>query len=68
MGCGPKECREHAEKCLRRARTVDNPILAEEFEKLAQSWWRLADAQERGEVHRSREKVREHDAIQTTRD
>jgi hypothetical protein len=34
MACGPKE--------LRRARTVLNPILAEEFEKLAQSWLRLA--------------------------
>jgi hypothetical protein len=51
MGYGPKEYREHAAKCLRRARTVHNPILAEEFEKLAQSWLRLADAQERGDVH-----------------
>jgi hypothetical protein len=48
MACGPKEYREHAEKCLRRARTVDNPILAEEFEKLAQTWLRLAKAAEQG--------------------
>ena len=33
--------------CLRRARTVRNPILAEEFEKLAKSWLRLAKAAER---------------------
>jgi hypothetical protein len=47
MACGPKEYRAHAEFCLRRARTVRNPILAEEFEKLAQSWLRLAKAAER---------------------
>ena len=47
MACGPKEYRAHAEFCLRRARTVRNPILAEEFEKLAQSWLRLAEAAER---------------------
>jgi hypothetical protein len=46
MACGPKEYRAHAETCLRRARTVGNPILAEEFEKLAQSWLRLAKAAE----------------------
>jgi hypothetical protein len=48
MACGPNEYRAHAEFCLRRARTVRNPILAEEFEKLAQSWLRLAKAAERG--------------------
>jgi hypothetical protein len=37
MACGPKEYRAHAETCLRRARNVRNPILAQEFEKLAQS-------------------------------
>jgi hypothetical protein len=47
MACGPKEYRAHAEFCLRRARTVRNPILAEGFEKLAQSWLRLANAAER---------------------
>jgi hypothetical protein len=46
MACGPKEYRAHAELCLRRARNVRNPILAEEFEKLAQSWLRLAETQE----------------------
>jgi hypothetical protein len=46
MACGPKEYRACAESCLRRARTVRNPILAEEFEKLAQSWLRLAKAAE----------------------
>jgi hypothetical protein len=49
MACGPKEYRAHAELCLRRAHTVRNPILAEEFEKLAQSWLRLAEDAERGE-------------------
>lgn len=48
MVCGPKEYIENAERCLRRARTVRDPILAEEFEKLAQSWLRLAKAAERG--------------------
>jgi hypothetical protein len=47
MACGPKEYRAHAESCLRRARSVRNRILAEEFEKLAQSWLRLAKAAER---------------------
>jgi hypothetical protein len=46
MACGPKEYRAHAESCLRRARSVRNPLLAEEFEKLAQSWLRLAEVQE----------------------
>jgi hypothetical protein len=32
MACGPKEYRARAETCLRRARSVRNPILAEEFE------------------------------------
>jgi hypothetical protein len=50
MACGPKEYRAHAESCLRRARTLRNPILAKEFEKLAQSWLRLAKAAERGDV------------------
>jgi hypothetical protein len=49
MACGPKEYRAHAELCLRRARTVRNQILAQEFEKLAQSWLRLAEDAERGE-------------------
>jgi hypothetical protein len=35
---------------LRRARTVRNPILAEEFEKLAHSWLRLAKAAERDDM------------------
>jgi hypothetical protein len=48
MACGPKEYRARAESCLRRAHNVRNPILAEEYEKLAQSWLRLAKAAERG--------------------
>jgi hypothetical protein len=48
MACGPKEYSAHAESCLRRARTVRNQILAKEFEKLAQSWLRLAKAAELG--------------------
>jgi hypothetical protein len=43
---GPKEYKAHAATCLWRARTVRNPILAKEFEKLAQSWLRLAKAAE----------------------
>jgi hypothetical protein len=50
MACGPKEYKAHAEFCLGRARTVRNPVLAEEFEKLAQSWLRLAKAAERDGV------------------
>ena len=50
MTCGPKEYRAHAEFCLQRVRTVRNPILAEEFEKLAKSWLRLAKAAERDGV------------------
>ena len=50
MACGPKEYRAHAEFCLRRAHTVRNPILAEEFEKLAHSWLRLAKAAERDDM------------------
>ena len=46
MACGPKEYRAHAESC----RTVGNPLLAEEFEKLAKSWLRLAQGAERGDV------------------
>ena len=30
MACGPKKYRAREESCLRRARTVRNPILAEE--------------------------------------
>jgi hypothetical protein len=58
MACGPKEYRAHAESCLRRARIVRNPILAEEFEKLAQSWLRLAKATERGGLALPRETTR----------
>jgi hypothetical protein len=50
MACGPQEYGAHAELCLRRARTVRNPLLAQEFEKLAQSWLRLAKAAERGDL------------------
>lgn len=50
MACGPKEYRAHAESCLRRARLVRNSLLAAEFEKLAKSWLRLAQAAERGGV------------------
>ena len=50
MTCGPKEYKAHAEFCRGRARTVRNPVLAEEFEKLAQSWLRLAKAAERDGV------------------
>jgi hypothetical protein len=46
MACGPKEYRARAESCLRRAHIVRVPILAEEFQKLAQSWLRLAEAAE----------------------
>ena len=57
MACGPKEYRARAESCLRRARTVLNPILAEEFEKLAQSWLRLAKEAEQGiSVQRDRKR------------
>jgi hypothetical protein len=50
MACGPADYRAHADSCLRRARTVRNPLLAEEFAKLAKSWLRLAQAAEGGGV------------------
>jgi hypothetical protein len=50
MACGPKEYRAHAESCLRRARTARNSLLTKEFEKLAQSWLRLAKAVEPGDL------------------
>jgi hypothetical protein len=56
MACGPKEYRAHADSCLCRARDVQNPILAEEFEKLAQSWLRLAKAAEQDVPPVQREK------------
>jgi hypothetical protein len=59
MACGPKEYRARAESCLRRAHTVRLPILAEEFEKLAQSWLRLADAAERDVVVQRQPKKRD---------
>jgi len=42
MACGPKEYRARAESCLRRAHIVRVP----RFQKLAQSWLRLAEAAE----------------------
>ena len=46
----PKECRDHAQHCLRMA-AVSPEALAEEFERLAKTWARLAVDLERAQAH-----------------
>jgi hypothetical protein len=38
----PRECREHAQHCIKMA-SISPPPLAREFQKLALTWSRLAD-------------------------
>ena len=38
----PNECREHARNCLQLAAEAYNPEAKETFERLAQTWLRLA--------------------------
>ena len=54
MSGDPKECREHARECLKKARSL--PLMAK-FQSLAHSWLRLADDLERAEALRERLKA-----------
>jgi hypothetical protein len=38
----PKECREHAKRCLKIAQEATNPALRASLEDIAQQWLRLA--------------------------
>jgi hypothetical protein len=38
----PKECREHAKRCLKIAQEATNPALRASLEEIAQQWLRLA--------------------------
>lgn len=38
----PKECREHAKCCLRLAAEAPSPLAKARFQKLAETWMRLA--------------------------
>jgi hypothetical protein len=38
----PKECREHAKRCLELAAETSSPLAKARFEELAQTWARLA--------------------------
>jgi hypothetical protein len=38
----PKECREHAKRCLQLAHKATNPVLKESLSDIAQTWMRLA--------------------------
>jgi hypothetical protein len=38
----PKECREHAKRCLKIAQEATNPALKASLEEIAQQWLRLA--------------------------
>jgi hypothetical protein len=38
----PKECREHAKRCLKIAQEITNPALKDSLEEIAQQWLRLA--------------------------
>lgn len=51
MSGDPQECREHAKECLKQARSAPTLLVMTKFESLAQSWLRLAEAAEQGEMH-----------------
>jgi len=38
----PRECRQHAVRCLELARTVSSPLAKEKFVSLAATWMQLA--------------------------
>jgi len=46
----PRECREHAQECLKQARSAPTLLVMTKFESLAHSWLRLADELERAEA------------------
>jgi hypothetical protein len=41
MPWNPKECREHARRCLKIAQEATNPALKASLEEIAQQWLRL---------------------------
>jgi len=43
----PRECREHAQECLKQARSAPTLLVMTKFESLAHSWLRLAEELER---------------------
>jgi hypothetical protein len=47
----PKECGKQAENCLRLAKIAQTSELATQFERLAQSWLRVADDLEKAEAY-----------------
>ena len=57
MSGDPKECREHARECLKKARSAPSLPLMAKFQSLAHSWLRLADDLERAEALRDRLKA-----------
>lgn len=46
----PSECRKHAANCRRLAKTAPNPVIAADFEELAQRFLKVADDLERAEA------------------
>ena len=57
MSGDPKECREHARECLKKAGSATSLPLMGKFQSLAHSWLRLADDLERAETLRERLKA-----------
>ena len=58
----PRECREHAKKCLEQARSAPTLLVMTKFESLAHSWLRLAEDVERAEALLEQVKVPERKA------
>jgi hypothetical protein len=54
MSGDPKECREHAKECLKKARSAPTLLVMTRFESLAHSWLRLANELEHAETLRKR--------------
>ena len=65
MSGDPKECREHARECLKKARSAPSLPLMAKFQSLAHSWLRLADDLERAEALRERLKAPTRKAART---
>jgi hypothetical protein len=65
MSGNPQECREHARKCLEKARSAASLPLMAKFQSLAHSWLRLAEDLERAEVLRRRFEQPERKASQS---
>ena len=46
----PKECREHAKRCLQLASGSPSPLAKARFQELAETWMRLATGLEQAKV------------------